>query len=185
MSAAQETKVRIRPLREADVESIIAIDALVTGEEKAGFWRGMLTLYGAPPAEKARDTGARGEERRDAEGAAESVEGDLPSPGPSGTVYLCEVAESEGRVVGFIVGDVQSWQFGIPRCGRIIAIGVHPDFRRAGVASLLARETLESFRKMGLPLAQCLVRPGDPLEGFFSTLGFSPSRWITLEKRIG
>jgi ribosomal protein S18 acetylase RimI-like enzyme len=174
MSAARETKVRIRPLRAADVESIIAIDALVTGEEKAGFWRGMLTLYEAPPADARR-----------AEGAAEGVEGDLPSPSPSGTVYLCEVAESEGRVVGFVLGDVQSWQFGIPRCGRIIAIGVHPDFRRGGVASLLARETLESFRKMGLPLVQCLVRPGDPLEDFFSSLGFTPSRWITMEKRIG
>lgn len=164
MSENAGADVRIRPLREADVEAIIAIDAEITGREKSGFWRGLLTLY--EPVEEAGEGGTRDE-------AAVS------SP-----TYLCEVAEKGGEVVGFVLGDVQAWQFGIPRCGRIVAIGIRPDHRREGTASRLARELLEAFRKMGLPIVQCPVRSKDPLGDFFMSLGFESTSWITLEKRI-
>ena len=163
MAERVEADPRIRPLKEADIESIIGIDALITGEEKSGFWRGMLMVY----------------EPYAGEG--------LPQPGEGGRAhptYLCDVAEIGGRVAGFILGDVQSWQFGIPRCGRIIAIGVHPGHRRSGIASQLAREMLETFRKMNLPVVQCLVRSQDPLGHFFRSLGFEASPWVTLEKQI-
>jgi ribosomal protein S18 acetylase RimI-like enzyme len=164
MASPTGTDIRIRPLRSADIESIIAIDAEITGESKAGFWRGLLTLYEPPPpSEEEPEAPAR----------------------PGSPTYLCEVAEMEGAVVGFILGDVQAWHFGIPRCGRIIAIGVRPEHRRGRIASMLARELLEAFRKMNLPLVQCLVKPGDPLGTFFTSLGFDPSPWITLEKRLG
>jgi ribosomal protein S18 acetylase RimI-like enzyme len=168
MPAPEEGRIRIRPLREADVEAIIEIDARISGEEKAGFWRGLLTLYepGGPAGEA--------EEDRPRE----------PGPARPSPTYLCEVAESGGRVVGFILGDVQPWQFGMPRCGRIIAVGVRPEERGSGVGSRLAREILEAFRKMDLDLVQCLVRPGDPLGAFFASLGFAPSSWLTLEKPL-
>ena len=162
MPASADTQVRIRPLREADIEAIIAIDSLITGAEKAGFWRGLLTLY---------EPFTEGEPEENA-------------PRKAVPTYLCEVAETSSRVVGFILADVQAWQFGMPRCGRIVAIGVHPDHRRAGIASLLARDLLETFRKMNLPVVQCLVRPGDPLGEFFASLGFTPSSWLTLEKPL-
>src|SRR5206468_12089730 len=102
------SQVRIRPLREADIEAIIGIDALISGEEKAGFWRGLLKLY--EPVASAEDAGA-----------------------PERITFLCLVAEEGSRVVGFVLGDVQAWQFGMPRCARIVAIGVHPEHRRAGI----------------------------------------------------
>jgi len=159
MSGNVERQVRIRPLREADIEAIIGIDSLIAGEEKAGFWRGLLKLY---------------------EPGAPTEGGETPER----ITFLCLVAEAGPEVVGFVLGDVQAWQFGMPRCARIVAIGVHPGHRRAGVASLLARELLETFRKMNLPLVQCLVRPGDPLGDFFASLGFAPSTWLTLEKPV-
>jgi ribosomal protein S18 acetylase RimI-like enzyme len=162
MTVSRDEAVRIRPLREADIEAIIAIDAEITGEGKPGFWRGLLTLYDP--------SGASGD------GAPEE-----PRAHPT---YLCEVAEKAGEVIGFILGDVQAWQFGIQRCGRIIAIGVRPGNRRGGVASRLARELLEGFRKMNLPLVQCLVRTGDPLGVFFGSMGFCSSPWETMEKRL-
>ncbi len=158
------SEYRVRPLREGDIESIIAIDALCTGTGgpgRAGFWRGLLSIH------------ASGEEEPRAE---------APQP-----PCLCEVAEraGAGRVAGFIIGDVQSWQFGIPRHGRIVAIGVHPDHRRHGVASLLAGALRKTFEKMGLPFALCLVTPGDPLADFFSSVGFRPSRSEILEMTLG
>ena len=157
------TDYRVRPIREGDIESIIAIDALCTGTGgpgRAGFWRGLLSIHAAT------------EEDRGPE-----------SPQPP---CLCEVAEhaGDGRVAGFIIGDVQSWQFGIPRHGSIVAIGVHPDHRRRGVATLLAGGLRKTFEKMGLPFALCLVSPGDPLADFFRSVGFNPSRSEILEMTI-
>jgi len=153
---------RIRPLKEQDIESIIAIDAAVTGlggPERAGFWRGLLSFY-----------------------PVEAGEPSLPQP------HLCMVAEltaaGQERVAGFIIGDVQSWQFGLPRHGRIVTIGVHPEHRRRQVASQLVQALLETFRKMGLPSVQCLSRPGDPLGVFFRAAGFGGSSFEVLEKAL-
>jgi ribosomal protein S18 acetylase RimI-like enzyme len=160
------TTYQVRPLRENDIESIIAIDAVVTGTggpDRAGFWRGLLSIHGP--------------------GALE--EGAPPAP------HLCEVAEiagggnaPPGRVVGFIIGDVQSWQFGIPRHGRIVTIGVEPAHARKGVATMLAEALLGTFKKMGLPSVQCLARPGDPLGVFFRSVGFEKSDFEVLEVRL-
>ena len=137
----------VRPLRQGDVESIINIDARVTGEKRAGFWRGHLSAYLAA-----------------GEPTAESL---IPE--------LCQVAERGGRVVGFVVGDVQPWQFGLPRSGRVVAVGVDPDSRRSGVGRAVVAGLLEQFGKMGLGAVRCVVSPGDELEAFFERCGFGPS----------
>lgn len=160
------SEYQVRPLKEGDIESIIAIDAVVTGvagPDRAGFWRGLLSIYTGPAPEEAAPPAA----------------------------HLCEVAElaagqgdSPGRVVGFIIGDVQSWQFGIPRHGRIVTIGVDPAHARRGVATMLAGSLLGTFRKMGLPFVHCLARPGDPLADFFRSVGFEKSGFHVLETRL-
>jgi len=157
----------IRPLKERDIESIIAIDDLIRGPggpDRAGFWRGLLSLY------------------------AEDAPRDDARAGPAPAAHLCAVAERQGPapgVVGFIIGDVQSWQFGLPRHGRIVTIGIHPEHRRHGVATRLADSLIGSFRVMGLPFVHCLVRPGDPLGDFFVSLGFHRPGFEILEKPIG
>ena len=163
------TSVKVRPMREADIESIIAIDALITGaggSDRAGFWRGLLSLH-APPPDDPPDAG----------------EG---SPLPS--LHLCHVAETSGpgqiRLVGFIIGDVQSWQFGLPRHGRVVTIGVHPEYRRLDVATQLVESLIETFRKMGLPFVHCLARPGEALGAFFESLGFRRPGFEILERSL-
>jgi predicted N-acetyltransferase YhbS len=39
----------------------------------------------------------------------------------------CLVAEAEGKIVGFILGDIRGWEFAIPKCGWIEIVGVDPD----------------------------------------------------------
>jgi ribosomal protein S18 acetylase RimI-like enzyme len=148
--------ITVRPIRDEDIEEIIRIDRLLTGVEKSGHWRGRLRVYTTQ--------------------APDIVEQLSPD--------LCQVAVSEGRVAGFIVGDVQSWQFGIPRCGRIVAIGVHPDHARRGVGSMLLDALVAYFDKLELPRVQCLVQPEDPLESFFRSARFEPTRWLTLERTL-
>ena len=155
---------RVRPLKEMDIESIIAIDATITdkgGPDHAGFWRGLLTLH---------------------------VPQEQDEPGRTESFTLCEVAEttdaSQPRVVGFAIGDIQSWQFGLPRHGRIVTVGVHPEHQRKGVATALAESLIASFRKMDLPFVHCLAEPGDPLAGFFKALDFAPADLRILEKSL-
>ena len=51
------------------------------------------------------------------------------------------VAELEGRVVGFILGDISGWEFGVPETiGWIDTIGVEPAYQKKGLATALARE---------------------------------------------
>lgn len=164
-------KYAVRPLKESDIEAVISIDALVTGlsgQGRAGFWRGLLSIHAGDPA--GEDTGA------------EEIQP---------TWHPCEIAEVEygegeaaGRIVGFIIGDVQSWQFGIPRHGRIVTIGVDPAHARRGVATLMTESLLGSFRKMGLATVQCLARPGDPLGDFFRSVGFERSEFEVLERDL-
>lgn len=149
-------EVTVRAIRPGDVEAIVHIDALIGGEKKAGFWRGMLGAYLA---------------------AEEDGHSDL-SPD------LCQVAEAGGQVVGFMVGDVQSYQFGVPRCGRIVTIGVHPDFRRRQVGTRLIEAMFEVFRKFRVPLIQCLVRPDDPLRTFFRASGFEEVEFFAMEREL-
>ena len=156
---------RVRPMSEKDIEAIIAIDARLTGErgpERAGFWRGLLSIQlpGTPEGEAP------------------------PPPVPHHLCQVAETADAKARVVGFIIGDVQAWQFGLPRHGRIVAIGVDPDHARSGVATRLAEALLGVLRKMDLPFVQCLVRPGDTLGAFFGSLGFEQPGYQILEKRL-
>lgn len=150
------SEIEVRPIHADDVEAIIGIDARVTGERRSGWWRGHLAPYLA-----------EGEPR------SESL---IPE--------LCPVALREGRVVGFVVGDVQSWQFGLPRSGRIVAIGVDPDERRGGVGRALVESLVDQFRHMKLASVRCLVRPGDELDRFFAECGIGPSEFEIRERKL-
>src|SRR4030065_1200281 len=60
------------------------------------------------------------------------------------------VAEFEGKVVGFILGYVSGWEFGVPdTCGWIDTLGVDPAFQRRGIGRTLFNALIEIFRKSG------------------------------------
>jgi ribosomal protein S18 acetylase RimI-like enzyme len=149
--------IHVRPVRSEDREAIIRIDEQCTGARKEGWWRGYVEMYLASGA----------------------------TPGRELFPELFQVAESDGSVVGFMVGDVLSWQFGIERAGRIIAIGVDPAARRRGVASRLCGAMTDAFRRMGLAHVQCLAEPGGELDSFFRSNGFASSRFAVLDRGLG
>jgi len=63
---------------------------------------------------------------------------ELPSPRYP---FSGVVAELEGKVIGFIVGEVSGWEFGIPETvGWVSTIGVDPDYQHKGVARKLSQE---------------------------------------------
>lgn len=97
------------------------------------------------------------------------------------------VAESDGRVVGFMLGDVRAGEFGIEEpSGWIEVIGVDPDFGGRGVGRALADEMLERYRARGIGRVRTMVDAAMPeVEAFFTRLGFSLDTLRAFVKRLG
>ena len=98
---------------------------------------------------------------------------------------LC--AELEGRVIGFILGEVSGWEFGIPdTVGWISTIGVDPDYQHRGVARKLSQEFIKSLKAIGVNVVYTLVNWNDwDLLKFFRAMGFARGgEMIHLELKI-
>lgn len=99
----------------------------------------------------------------------------------------CLVAELEGRVIGFIVGEVSGWEFGIPdTIGWISTIGVDPAYQHKGVARKLSQEFVNNLKAIGVSIVYTLVNWSDwDLLKFFRAMGFSRGgEMINLELEI-
>jgi len=60
------------------------------------------------------------------------------------------VAELEGKVVGFIMGYVSGWEFGVPdTIGWIDTLGVDPEYQRRGIGRALFNALIENFKHSG------------------------------------
>jgi len=86
-------------------------------------------------------------------------------------------AEADGRVVGFMLGEVRSGEFGLEEpTGWIEVLGVDPDFRGGGVGKKLAEAMLEHFRELGATSVRTFVdEDREDIGKFFESLGFEPA----------
>jgi ribosomal protein S18 acetylase RimI-like enzyme len=97
------------------------------------------------------------------------------------------VGELEGQVIGFIVGEVSGWEFGIPETvGWISTIGVDPDYQHKGVARKLSQEFIKNLKTIGVSVVYTLVNWSDwDLLKFFHAMGFTRGgEMINLELKI-
>lgn len=87
------------------------------------------------------------------------------------------VAELEGRVVGFMLGEVRAGEFGLEEpTGWIEVLGVDPEVRGKAVGRRLAEAMLAHFRTMDAVKVRTLVDDDMPdIAGFFRSLGFEPA----------
>ena len=96
------------------------------------------------------------------------------------------VAEVEGEVVGFILGEVSGWEFGVPETiGWMDTIGVDPAYQKKGVATALAHELIKNLKAIGVRTIYTLVSWNDwDLLQFFHAMGFTRGDMINLELKI-
>jgi predicted N-acetyltransferase YhbS len=96
------------------------------------------------------------------------------------------VAAVEGEVVGFILGDVSGWEFGVPETiGWVDTIGVDPAYQKKGIATALAHELIKNLKTIGVKTIYTLVSWNDwDLLQFFHAMGFTRGDMINLELRI-
>ena len=96
------------------------------------------------------------------------------------------VAEMEGKIFGFILGDVSGWEFGVPdTIGWIDTIGIDPAYQKKGLAKALAQELIRRLKTIGVRTIYTLVSWSDwDLLQFFHAMGFTRGDMINLELKI-
>ena len=97
-----------------------------------------------------------------------------------------QVAEIKGEVVGFMLGEVRSGEFGLEEpTGWIEVLGVDQDQRRKSIGRHLAEAILEAFKERGAKTVRTLVDPEmSGLGGFFESLGFETARLRSYIKKL-
>ena len=95
------------------------------------------------------------------------------------------VATADGRVVGFMLGEVRSGEFGKEEpTGWIEVLGVDPAYQGRSAGRLLAEAMLAHFRAQGAQRVRTLVDETMPqIERFFRALGFeaAPVKALALD----
>jgi ribosomal protein S18 acetylase RimI-like enzyme len=103
-----------------------------------------------------------------------------------GSIATSLVADYEDKVIGFVMGNIYTGEFGIPqKTASLDTIGIDPEYNRLGVASQLLEEFESHVKKAGVENIQTLVdRSNIPLTKFFDRSGFVPSSILNLEKSL-
>lgn len=88
-----------------------------------------------------------------------------------------QVAESGGKLVGFMLGEVRSGEFGLEEpTGWIEVMGVDPELRGQAIGRRLAERMLTYFQRQGATSVRTLVdETATEIAGFFDSLGFEPA----------
>ena len=96
------------------------------------------------------------------------------------------VAEEDGTVVGFVMGELFLGEYGIfEREASLDTIGVHPDHQQKGIGKQLIDEFMDHLREIGVKKVTTLVDWDDSkLMQFFRANRFSPSQTINLERSV-
>ena len=95
------------------------------------------------------------------------------------------VATADGKVVGFMLGEVRSGEFGMEEpTGWVEVLGVDPDHQGRAIGRRLAEAMLAHFRAQGAQKVRTLVDETMPqIERFFRSLGFeaAPVKALALD----
>ncbi|MBN2122738.1 MAG: GNAT family N-acetyltransferase [Deltaproteobacteria bacterium] len=96
------------------------------------------------------------------------------------------VAELDGKVIAFIIGDASGWEYGAPdNIGWIDTIGVDPEYQRRGIAKMLMTEMITNLKKVGVDTIYTFVNWRDwDLLRFFDANGFTRGEMINLELKV-
>jgi len=154
--AKTDTTVRVRRVQADDIANVIALDARVTKLSKAEYWNDVFLRYGR--------------QRRPEQ------------------FFL--VAENRGnregsRLLGFIIGEIRTWEFGSTPCGWVFALSVEPNMRLHGVGSALLEAISSEFKKAGVDKMRTMVARDSRLPLlFFRSEGMMAGPYIQLEKDL-
>ena len=95
------------------------------------------------------------------------------------------VAESDGAIQGFIIGEVRDWEFGSSPCGWVFGVSVRASARLGGVGARMLEAICDGFRHAGVDKVRTLLaRDNGLVLSFFRSQGMMAAPYIPLEKDL-
>jgi GNAT superfamily N-acetyltransferase len=92
------------------------------------------------------------------------------------------VADLDGDVAGFILGEVRDWEFGSAPCGWVYELDVQPEYRQSGIGAQLLEALRADLRNSGVrKLRTMLDRDNVLVLSFFRSQGMMAGPFIPLE----
>lgn len=106
----------------------------------------------------------------------------LQDAGEASLAWVAVAEPDPTQVLGYIVGELRSWEFGSRPAGWVIGIGVAPAHQGGGAAALLLARLLKSFRQRGVTVIRTMVQKDDlRVLRFFRGSGFTSGPYTELE----
>lgn len=94
--------------------------------------------------------------------------------------------DERGDVVGYVVGEVRTWEFGSAPAGWITGLGVAPDQQGRGVARALLDAIVPRLERGGARRVRTMAKRDDvSVLRFFRSAGFSAGPYTELELELG
>ncbi len=137
--------VTIRRLRNDDSDAVRALDRQILGPDRSRTWDQYVERFLA----------------------VHELDSLILPP------WGAHVADQDGTIIGFIFAERQSRGYGLPPGARIVAIAVHPDARRSGIAQQLMERLCEECREEGIEEIYSVLRAEDVRDqAFLRSAGF-------------
>ncbi|PKP85294.1 MAG: N-acetyltransferase [Alphaproteobacteria bacterium HGW-Alphaproteobacteria-2] len=150
--------VRIRPGRPDDLDEVVRLDQQHGENASRAFWEDIFERY----------LGRRPDERFILVAESQAID------------------PAEGRLVGFLIGEIRSWEFGTEPCGWVLRLAVDADLRQQHVGEQLFRAVCETFRTAGVHAVRTMVSRKDLLHlAFFRSQGMRAGPFMQLELAFG
>ena len=146
----------VRPVRAADLDEVIGLDQRVTRLAKPAYWHDVFKRYGADREQ-----------------------------GRFFLVAEARAATSAQPILGFILGEVRTWEFGSAPCGWVIALSVEPRARLRGVGRALLAALEAALKQAGADKMRTMVARDNRLHLiFFRSEGMMAGPYLQLEKEL-
>ncbi|MSQ28386.1 MAG: GNAT family N-acetyltransferase [Dehalococcoidia bacterium] len=87
---------------------------------------------------------------------------------------VSHIAKANGVVVGFIIGDIRGWEYGMASGAWIDIMGVDTEYQGQGVGRRLVEAFVAQCRHQGIKGIQSFMRDDDTrIQRFLESVGFS------------
>jgi GNAT superfamily N-acetyltransferase len=166
-SVTKQDKIKVRPIKLEDIDPLLSIDRDIRAAGNVITYRNLTAEYilsagrGTPPEQSPASY-------------IRSLTGDAAP-----LLNLSFVAEVDGQIRGFILGQVARVRESATEVGIIQMIGVHPDYQRRSIGSSLVRALADKYRSQGVKVIRIGVDYRDKsLLGLVEHAGFGVDRLV-------
>jgi len=170
MSSA-EGKIEVRPINLKDIDAILSIDKEIRAAGKAITYANLTTEYVLSAGRKVSY-----------QVSSTSYEGSITG-NVAALLDFSFVAEVDGQVCGFILGQVARLREAATELGIIQMIGVHPDYQRKGIGAKLVNALADKCRSKGIKIMRIGIDHRDKsLLNLVEHMDFGVGRLIVYSK---